>query len=178
MEPFIGQIIGFAGNFAPRGWAFCEGQLLPISSNTALYSILGTTYGGDGRTTFALPDLRGRVMMGPGNGPGLTPRRLGERTGAEMTQLTVANLPAHNHSVTLRGETAVADKFSPLGNMLAAPPVGSPIYAAPAAADELDMGSDSIRESNVGANQAFNNVQPVTAIYSIIALSGTYPSRS
>ena len=87
MEPFIGQVMLFAGNFAPRGWAFCEGQLMAISSNAALFSILGTTYGGDGRTTFALPDLRGRVPIGPGTGPGLPTYRLGQRGGLANTQL-------------------------------------------------------------------------------------------
>ena len=96
-DPLIGTIDMFAGNFAPRGWAMCDGQLLPIAQNTALFSILGTTYGGDGRTTFALLDLRGRVPMHHGNGPGLTPRRLGEKGGVESTTTT---LPSHNHDLT------------------------------------------------------------------------------
>lgn len=91
-EAFIGSIVMFAGNFAPRGWAFCDGQLLPISQNQALFSILGTTYGGDGRTTFALPDLRGRVPIHPGAGPGLTPRELGDKAGTESTPLSVAGI--------------------------------------------------------------------------------------
>ena len=104
MEPLLGQIIMFGGNFAPRGWAFCDGQLLPIAQNTALSSILGTTYGGDGRTTFGLPDLRGRVPMGGGHGPGLSPRSLGQKGGNETTTLTVSNLPPHNHSAALHAE--------------------------------------------------------------------------
>ena len=95
MDPFIGLIVMFGGNFAPRGWALCDGQLLSISSNSALFSILGTTYGGDGRTTFGLPDLRGRVPMHPGTGPGLSPRTLGQKSGTETVQLTTAQLPPH-----------------------------------------------------------------------------------
>jgi len=99
LEPFIAEIIMFGGNFAPRGWAFCDGQLLPIAQNQALFSILGTTYGGDGRTTFALPDLRGRTAIHPGTGPGLSNRRLGERGGAETNTLTLPQLPTHTHTI-------------------------------------------------------------------------------
>jgi len=98
LDPFIGEIIMFAGNFAPRGWAFCDGQLLPISQNSALFSILGTTYGGDGRTTFALPDLRGRVPIHAGSGPGLSYRNLGAKEGQEEMSLTVSQIPSHTHS--------------------------------------------------------------------------------
>ncbi len=100
MDPFIGQIMMFGGNFAPRGWALCDGQLLAISSNTALFSIIGTTYGGDGRTTFALPDLRGRASIHPGNGPGLSAYRLGERGGVEDVTLSSRQIPSHNHAVS------------------------------------------------------------------------------
>ena len=99
-EPFIGEISMFAGNFAPRGWAFCEGQLLPIAQNQSLFSILGTTYGGDGRTTFGLPDMRGRVSIHPGTGPGLTNYRLGNKGGSETTTLTTNQLPSHNHTIS------------------------------------------------------------------------------
>ena len=99
-EPFLAEvkIVGF--NFAPRGWAQCDGQILPINQYQALFSILGTTYGGDGRTTFGLPDLRGRVAMHPGNGPGLSPRQLGQKTGTETNTLTVNQMPAHNHTAS------------------------------------------------------------------------------
>jgi len=100
IDPYIGEISIFAGNFAPRGWAFCDGQLLPISQNTALFSILGTTFGGDGRTTFALPDLRGRTPVHPGQGPGLSSYQLGERSGSESIILNIQNLPSHNHIIT------------------------------------------------------------------------------
>ena len=97
MDPFLGQIVLFGGNFAPRGWALCEGQLLPISQYSALFSILGTIYGGDGRTTFALPDLRGRAAISSGRGPGLSDRRLGSRSGQEVHTLTTLEMPSHNH---------------------------------------------------------------------------------
>jgi microcystin-dependent protein len=106
MEPFIGQIMMFGGSFAPRGWAFCEGQLLPISQNAALFSILGTTYGGDGRSTFALPDLRGRVAIHPGSGPGLSNYRLGEKGGVESVALNVNQIPAHSHGISASNGTA------------------------------------------------------------------------
>jgi microcystin-dependent protein len=99
-EPFIGEVKWFAGNFAPRGWAFCDGQLLAISSNTALFSILGTMYGGNGITTFALPDARGRTLLHAGNGPGLSPRQIGSKFGTENDTLTVPQMPSHTHGIT------------------------------------------------------------------------------
>lgn len=99
-DPFIAEIIMFGGNFAPRGWAFCDGQLLPIAQNSALFSLLGTIYGGDGRTTFALPDLRGRTAIHPGTGPGLSNRRLGEHGGSETNTMTIGQMPSHNHIIT------------------------------------------------------------------------------
>jgi microcystin-dependent protein len=101
MDPFIGQLMLFAGNFAPRGWAFCNGQLLPINQNTALFSLLGTTYGGDGRNTFGLPDLRGRVPIGMGQGPGFANIQQGEMAGSPTVTLTSAQMPAHNHAVDM-----------------------------------------------------------------------------
>ncbi|MFH6604505.1 phage tail protein [Maribacter algicola] len=170
MEPFIGQIIMFGGNFAPRGWALCDGQLLSIASNSALYSILGTTYGGDGRTTFGLPDLRGRVPMHAGNGPGLTPRRLGEKSGTETNTLNVNQLPSHSHGVSLpakeEGNTDV-----PSGN-----------YVAGAGLDSFGTTSDSdmatFQTLNSGGSQSVNNIQPFQCVTYIIALTGLFPSRS
>ena len=101
IEPFIAQISLFGGNFAPRGWALCDGQLLPISQNTALFSLLGTTYGGDGRTTFGLPDMRGRALLHAGSGPGLSTRRIGQEGGNERVTLSIGEMPSHNHGASV-----------------------------------------------------------------------------
>jgi len=111
-EPFVGEIRMFAGNFAPRGWAFCDGQLLAVSQNDALFSLLGTIYGGDGRTTFGLPDMRGRTPLHAGQGPGLSNRRLGAKAGAENVTLTVNQLPSHRHD--WQATTALASSQSPV----------------------------------------------------------------
>ena len=171
-EPFLGEIIMFGGNFAPRGWMICDGQLLAISSNSALFSILGTIYGGDGRTTFALPDLRGRVAMGEGNGPGLTNRVLGQRGGSERNTLSTAQLPSHTHAATLRASAEPANTSMPGGNSLGM----APAYSAetPTAA----MNGASIGMGNTGSNQAVNNLQPYQCVNFIIAVQGTFPSRS
>ena len=169
MEPFIGMVILFGGNFAPRGWALCDGQLLPISENTSLFSILGTTYGGDGRTTFALPDLRGRVPMHPGNGPGLTPRDLGQKLGEESVSLTVAQMPSHGHEMNVANVTADNDR--PTGGMLARGQIYSATATPTATLNPTTIASN-------GGNQAHDNMQPSLGINYIIALQGVYPSRS
>ncbi len=169
MDPFIGAIVMFGGNFAPRGWATCDGQLLPISSNSALFSILGTTYGGDGRTTFALPDLRGRVSMHPGSGPGLTPRKLGQKVGSETETLTVNEIPAHNHGV--QATNGNGNKNDPQNNILADEP-----SAYSNRTPQVLMNADMI--TNTGGGGAHNNVQPSLCANYIIALIGTYPSRN
>ncbi len=172
MEGFIGQIMMFGGNFAPRSWAFCEGQLLAISQNSALFSILGTTYGGDGRTTFALPDLRGRVAIHAGNGPGLSNRPLGARSGSEYEILNVTQLPSHTHTAQLSGSTAAADASDPTGKYLAR--ANEDIYSG--SGPTTTMGGVTV--GNTGGNQSFSNIQPSLAVNYIIALFGTYPSRS
>ncbi|NQZ24317.1 MAG: phage tail protein [Colwellia sp.] len=174
-EPFLAQITMFGGNFAPRGWALCDGQLLAISSNTALFSILGTTYGGDGRTTFGLPDLRGRVAIHPGNGPGLSPRALGARGGQEMVTLTTAEMPSHNHDVKLRGKDASGNSATPDGNSLATKRRTN-IYSS--AAPDVDMHVGSIAENYSGGSQAHNNMMPFLGVNHIIALAGIFPSRN
>lgn len=171
-DPYLGEIRMFAGNFAPNGWALCNGQLLPIQQNQALFAILGTTYGGNGVTTFALPDLRGRVPMHAGNGSGLTPRTIGEMSGSESNTLTVAQLPSHNHTVN----AVVAD-----GNQ------NSPESSYPANTKILDKEYSSAAPSaimnpamigNTGGNQPVGNVQPFTAVTFIIALNGIFPSQN
>jgi len=169
MEPFIGMVILFGGSFAPRGWALCDGQLLPISENSALFSILGTTYGGDGRTTFALPDLRGRVPLHPGNGPGLTPRDLGQKLGEESVNLTAAQMPSHGHAMNVAN--VPADNDRPSADMLGR----SQIYTA-TATPTATLNPATI--ANSGGNEAHDNMQPSLGINYIIALQGTYPSRS
>lgn len=170
-EPFVAEIRIFAGNFAPRGWAFCNGQLLPISQNTALFSLIGTTYGGDGRSTTALPNLQGRAPMHPGRGPGLTSRRLGEQGGVETVTLSEAQIPSHQHAAN--ATTDSANQRSPGGHT---PAVGggrgTTFYAAPE-----NPGAFSGLQ-NTGGSQAHNNLQPYLVMNFIIALVGLYPSRS
>ena len=169
-EPFVGEIRMFAGNFAPRGWAFCDGQLLAVSQNDALFSLLGTIYGGDGRTTFALPDMRGRIPIHAGSGPGLSPRRLGAKGGAENVTLVVNQLPSHSH--TAKVSTAGGAESSPQDEYLGASP--NVRVFRPDAPDQT-MNTDSI--TNVGGSQPHINLQPFLCINFIIALFGIYPSR-
>lgn len=168
-EPFIAEIRIFAGNFAPRGWAFCDGQLLPISQNTALFSLIGTTYGGDGRSTTALPDLQGRAPMHPGRGPGLTARRLGQRGGSETVSLSEAQMPNHTH--TMLSSIEFPDVQAP-GNTRSLARTG--IYTP--SANLVSMNDVSL--PNTGGSQSHNNLQPFIAMNFIIALQGLYPSRS
>ncbi|RBP49929.1 phage tail protein [Arenicella xantha] len=173
-NPFIGEIMPVGFNFAPRGWSLCDGQLLAISSNTALFSLLGTKFGGDGRTTFGLPDLRGRVMKGVGSGPGLQTVVWGQKGGHESVTLTVQNLPSHNHTVILHGETAPATLNNPLGNMLAS----HTGYAAPVPAENKAMAAESITCANSGSGLPVDIKNPYLGIYMCIAMLGLYPSRS
>jgi microcystin-dependent protein len=170
-DPFIAEMRIWAGNFAPRGWAFCNGQLLPIAQNTALFSLVGTTYGGDGRTTFGLPDLQGRAPMHPGNGPGLAPHRLGEKGGVESVTLTTAQMSAHNHG--LMAQSRPGDLADPTGRSLARSGGGNAYHAV-----DSTVQMDPQALANSGSGQAHNNVQPFLALSFIIALVGLYPSRS
>ena len=171
MEGYIGEVRMFGGNFAPRNWAFCQGQLLPINQNQALFSILGTTYGGNGQVTFALPDLRSRVPVGPGQGPGLPVVQLGEVGGEWSHILTVPELPAHNHLATAPGSNTATSK-SPSG----AAPAFTAGGASYGPAADLSMIPGTI--ANTGGGQSHNNVQPFLGLNFIICLYGIYPSRN
>lgn len=176
MDPLMATIMGFGGNFAPRGWSFCEGQLLPISQYSALFSLLGTTYGGDGRTTFGLPDLRGRAAIGHGRGPGLQDYRLGNRGGVEYVTLNQVEMPTHSHTAQLHAESEPGSSGSPAGNMLSQAP--NNIYVAPDAGNNKIMAAESIVVANAGGNQSHENRSPYLAISWIIALQGVFPSRN
>lgn len=171
-NPYIGQIKMFAGNFAPAGWALCNGQLLPISENEALFAIIGTTYGGDGQTTFALPDLRGRVPMHTGTGAGLTTRVLGEMSGSETTTMTINQMPAHSHLVA--GTTSDGNQSTPTGNIFANTKILDKEYSDAAA----DTTMKSVMVGNTGGNLPINNVQPFLAVNFIISLYGIFPSQN
>ena len=170
-EPFIAEIRIFAGNFAPRSWAFCNGQLLPVSQNTALFSLIGTTYGGDGRSTTALPNLQGRAAMHPGRGPGLTSKRLGQRGGTEMVTLSEAQMPSHTHTVS--GQTGISNSNDPAGKVWSRPFGGPVAYNTGTLVSMAEQATN-----NTGGSQPHNNMQPFLAMNFIIALQGLYPSRS
>ena len=172
-DPFVGEIRMFAGNFAPQNWAFCNGQLLPISANNALFSLLGTIYGGDGRTTFALPDLRGRLPMHQGSGAGLSPRSIGQRSGVETVTINRDQLPAHSH--VLGQANTRADTANPDGNLLARSATGD-LQFKNSAGDSVTMSNEAI--GSTGGSRSHNNMPPFLCIQFIIALVGYYPSRS
>ncbi len=167
--PYIGEIRMFAGNFAPSGWMFCEGQLLSISENDVLFALIGTTYGGDGQTTFALPDLRGRIPIHSGTGSSGSTYQLAEQGGAESVTLIAAQMPAHTHP--LLASNAAADQRSPIGAQFARPE--EPLYATPGASPpNLDAGIVGVS----GSNQPHDNRQPYLCVSFIISLFGIFPS--
>jgi len=170
-EPFVGEIRMFAGNFAPRGWAFCDGQLLAVSQNDALFSLLGTIYGGDGRTTFGLPDLRGRLPIHAGNGPGLSERRLGAKGGAEKVTLTVNQMPSHGHVV--KASTNPGGETRPEGNVYASDTPVDVYFQNPPVTENMNNST----LSHVGGSRSHTNLMPFLCIHFIIALFGIYPSR-
>ena len=167
-DPFVAEIRIVPFNFAPNGWAFCNGQLMPISQNTALFSLVGTMYGGDGQSTFALPDLQGRAPMQPGQGPGLSLHDQGESGGSDTTALLVSEIPVHAH--TLRGSSEEVDRRDPAGKYLAE---GETAYRA--AGSQVAMDSDAV--STTGGGQPHNNMQPFLTMNFIIALQGIFPQR-
>jgi len=169
-EPFLAEIriVGF--NFAPRGWAFCDGQILPINQNQSLYSLLGTTYGGDGRTSFALPDLRGRVPIHVGSSNGGTSHTLGQKSGEETHTLSAAEMPNHIHQIRVSKDNATS--MNPSGNVLAR--AGVNFYRNLTNPKDLNAGAFA----SVGGGQAHDNMQPYIAVHFCIALQGLFPSRN
>jgi|SRR5271167_1144446 len=175
-EPFLGEIRIFGGNFAPNGWALCDGSLLPISQNTALFSILGTTYGGDGVRTFALPDLRGRVGVSFGQGPGLSSYQQGQVGGAESDTLTTAQMPSHSHSVGASETPSTNDPKGAVPAKSVGPQIGSGAHVYGAAPDGTAMNSAMVGPT--GGGQPVSILQPYLVINYIIALQGIFPSRN
>jgi len=173
MDPFVAEIRILPFNFAPKGWAWCDGQILPLSQNTALFSLLGTTYGGDGKSNFALPDLQGRAPMHPGQGPGLSLHDLGETGGSDTVSLLESEIPSHSHSVFAVGGFAGTDNDPSLGDFAKAD-AGLIAYAAPGALAEM---SDQT-VAPAGGDQPHNNLQPYLTFYFAIALQGVYPPRT
>lgn len=171
MEPFIGQIQGFGFTFSPVGWQQCNGQLISIAQNTALFSLLGTTYGGNGQTTFALPDLRGRAMVHPGSGPGLSTISWGEVSGVENTTVLSNNLPAHSHSVSVSVNTATGEDALPTNKEAS----GTNRYS-----EDVTSGAflGGLAEQTVGGNQPLALRNPYLALNVCIAMQGIYPSRN
>jgi microcystin-dependent protein len=172
MDPFVAEIRIFPFNFAPKGWAWCDGQLMPISQNTALFSLLGTTYGGDGKSTFALPDLQGSAPMHPGQGPGLSLHDLGETGGSETVTLLESEMPAHSHAWRVDAGDPGEDR-TPAGEAFARS-VGGNLYG-PAS----NLGSLAAQALPLaGGDQPHNNLQPYLTFYFNIALQGVYPPRT
>ncbi|WP_440875143.1 phage tail protein [Thalassotalea sp. PLHSN55] len=174
-DPFIGEIRMFAGNYAPKNWAFCDGQQLAVNSNDALFSLIGATYGGDGRTSFALPDLRGRLPIHQGQGPGLTRRTLGSQLGVETVRLSSEEMPSHNH--TLKASTVIANASQPTGQVLAAQNDGDQHYILSPTPSRLEaMNAETV--ATQGADEAHFNMMPYSCVNFIIATLGQYPSRN
>ena len=170
MDPFVAEIRIFPFNFAPKGWAWCDGQLLPLSQNTALFSLLGTTYGGNGKSNFALPDLQGRAPMHPGQGPGLSLHDLGETGGSETVTLLESEIPSHSHG----WHASQADGISQIAaNEMLATGIGISQYAAPGALQQLSPNA----LAPAGGDAPHNNLQPYLTFYFCIALQGVFPPR-
>lgn len=173
-DPFVAEIRIFPFNFAPKGWAWCDGQLLPLSQNTALFSLLGTTYGGNGKSNFALPDLQGRAPMHPGQGPGLSLHDLGETGGSETVTLLESEIPAHSHALMASVEDGTQGSFTP--GVTLASSVGGSLYQTTTNANLASMNPRAL--SPAGSSQPHNNLQPYLTFYFCIALQGVFPPRS
>lgn len=171
-DPFVAEIRIFPFNFAPKGWAWCDGQILPISQNTALFSLLGTTYGGDGKSSFALPDLQGRAPMHPGQGQGLSSHDLGETGGSESVSLLESEIPSHSH--TLRASLDPADIFAPGAGHVLASSIGAAAYNT-STIGLVDMSPQALAPA--GGGFPHNNMMPYLTFYFCIALQGVFPPR-
>lgn len=170
-DPFVAEIRIFPFNFAPKGWAWCDGQLMPLSQNTALFSLLGTTYGGDGKSTFALPDMQGNSPMHPGQGPGLSLHDLGEIGGSETVTLLESEIPAHSHSYSVSGQLGLGN--TPSAQMFA---VGDGINLYAPATNLTPMNFQSLAPA--GGDQPHNNMMPYLTLFFCIALQGVFPPRT
>jgi microcystin-dependent protein len=170
-DPFVAEIRIFPFNFAPRGWAWCDGQLLPLSQNTALFSLLGTTYGGNGKSNFALPDLQGSAPMHPGQGPGLSLHDLGEMGGSETVTLLESEIPSHPHGLMCNAGTA--NRTTPVGNSIARTS-GAAAYSPPPG-PTAQLAPDAL--ASAGGDAPHNNLQPYLTFYFNIALQGVFPPR-
>jgi microcystin-dependent protein len=173
MDPFVAEIRIFPFNFAPRGWAWCDGQLIPLSQNTALFSLLGTIYGGNGQSNFALPNLQGSAPMFWGQGPGLSLRDLGEQGGSQTVSLLESEIPSHTHSLRASGSTA--DSPTPTDGVFSRVSGATP-YLPPAGAPLVNMSANALAPQ--GGSQPHNNMQPYLTCYFNIALQGVFPPRS
>lgn len=174
-QPYIGTIQQFGFNFCPRNWMPTDGRLLAVNQYSALFSLLGTTYGGNGQTSFGLPDLRGRMAIAPGQGPGQPTYVLGQMGGNSQTTLLLPNLPAHTHTARLRAEDTNGTQNTPTNGLMSDFPVGSNVYADGPA--NVNMHPDAIQVSPTGNNQPFNNMPPYLAVTTCIATSGIFPPR-
>jgi len=174
MDPFVAEIRIFPFNFAPRGWAWCDGQLLPLSQNTALFSLLGTTYGGNGKSNFALPDLQGRAPMHPSQGPGLSLHDLGETGGSETVSLLESEIPSHSHA--LMSLPAPGDSPTAAQNSLARVIGATPYFPATGSPPLVNMSDNALAPA--GGDQPHNNMQPYLTFYFCIALQGVFPPRT
>jgi len=172
-DQFVAEIRIFPFNFAPKGWAWCDGQILPLSQNTALFSLLGTTYGGDGKSNFALPDMQGNAPMHPGQGPGLSLHDLGEMGGSDTVSLLESEIPIHTH--TLQAYTAPGNRLTPVGNTMARVSGATPYVPGNPPPAQVNMAPQTIAPA--GGDQPHNNLMPYLTLYFNIALQGVFPPR-
>jgi microcystin-dependent protein len=174
MDPFVAEIRIFPFNFAPKGWAFCDGQILPLSQNTALFSLLGTTYGGDGKSNFALPNMQGNAPMHPGQGPGLSLHDLGETGGSETVTLLESEIPSHSHIMT--SFTGLGNRLTPVANSISRETGATSFVPSTANPALVNMADNAITPA--GGDQPHNNMQPYLTLNFCIALQGVYPPRT